>query len=74
MLTRAAYDVRRLATDLRTQLRGSVRDDAASRGLYATDGSNYRVVPDLVVVPTDPEDLAAAIREANGIESARTSA
>jgi FAD/FMN-containing dehydrogenase/Fe-S oxidoreductase len=61
MLTRAAYDVRRLATQLRGQLRGSVRDDAASRGLYAVDGSNYRVVPDLVVVPADQADLAAAV-------------
>jgi FAD/FMN-containing dehydrogenase/Fe-S oxidoreductase len=61
MLTRAAYDVRRLATELRTQLRGPVNDDAASRGLYAVDGSNYRVVPDLVVVPADQEDLAAAV-------------
>jgi FAD/FMN-containing dehydrogenase/Fe-S oxidoreductase len=61
MLTRADYDVRRLASQLRTQLRGSVGDDAASRGLYAVDGSNYRVVPDLVVVPADREDLAAAV-------------
>src|SRR4051812_12096554 len=61
MLTRAVYDVRRLATELRTQVRGSVRDDAGSRGLYAVDGSNYRVVPDLVVVPADREDLATAV-------------
>src|SRR4051794_30997409 len=61
MLSRAAYDVRRLASELRTQVRGTVRDDAASRGLYAVDGSNYRVVPDLVVVPADREDLAAAV-------------
>ena len=38
-----------------------VRDDAASRGLYAVDGSNYRAVPDLVVVPADAEDLATAV-------------
>ncbi len=61
MLTRAAYDVSRLASELRTQVRGSVGDDAASRGLYAVDGSNYRVVPDLVIVPADQEDLAAAV-------------
>jgi FAD/FMN-containing dehydrogenase/Fe-S oxidoreductase len=61
MLTRAGYDVRRLASELRAQIRGSVGDDAASRGLYAVDGSNYRVVPDLVVVAADKEDLAAAV-------------
>ena len=44
-----------------TEIRGTVRDDAASRGLYAVDGSNYRAVPDLVVVPADAEDLATAV-------------
>jgi FAD/FMN-containing dehydrogenase/Fe-S oxidoreductase len=61
MLTRAAFDVRRLASELRKDIRGSVRSDAASRGLYAVDGSNYRAVPDLVVVPADKEDLATAV-------------
>ena len=61
MLTRGAYDVRRLASELRTEIRGTTRDDAASRGLYAVDGSNYRAVPDLVVVPADAEDLATAV-------------
>ena len=46
---------------LRSELRGTVGDDAASRGLYATDGSNYRVLPDIVVVPADAEDMAAAV-------------
>ena len=61
MLTRGAYDVRQLASELRTEIRGTVRDDPASRGLYAVDGSNYRAVPDLVIVPTDTEDLATAV-------------
>ncbi len=29
--------------------------------MYAADGSNYRAVPDLVVVPADQEDLAGAV-------------
>jgi FAD/FMN-containing dehydrogenase/Fe-S oxidoreductase len=61
MLTRASYDASKLGAALRSALRGTVGDDAASRGLYATDGSNYRVVPDLVVVPADADDLAAAV-------------
>jgi FAD/FMN-containing dehydrogenase/Fe-S oxidoreductase len=61
MLTRASYDAARLGGALRSALRGAVRDDAASRGLYAFDGSNYRVIPDLVVVPADADDLAAAV-------------
>jgi FAD/FMN-containing dehydrogenase/Fe-S oxidoreductase len=61
MLTRAAFDVRQLAADIRSQIRGTVRDDAAVRSLYAVDGSNYRAVPELVVVPVDAEDLATAV-------------
>jgi FAD/FMN-containing dehydrogenase/Fe-S oxidoreductase len=55
------YDVRRLLTTLRQELRGEVGDDRRTRALYAADGSNYRAVPDLVVVPADADDLAAAV-------------
>jgi FAD/FMN-containing dehydrogenase/Fe-S oxidoreductase len=61
MLTREAYDVSKLGGALRSAIRGTVSDGAASRSLYAVDGSNYRVVPDLVVVPADVDDLAAAV-------------
>ncbi|MDY6872251.1 MAG: FAD-binding and (Fe-S)-binding domain-containing protein [Actinomycetota bacterium] len=61
MLTPATYDVRRLGAQLRSALRGRVGDDATARALYASDASNYRVVPDLVVVPEDVDDLAAAV-------------
>ena len=57
MITAASYDVRLLARALEAELRGSVGDDASSRALYAADASNYRAVPDLVVVPADREDL-----------------
>ncbi|WP_410787921.1 FAD-binding and (Fe-S)-binding domain-containing protein [Kribbella sp. C-35] len=56
-----AYDAARLAGTLRRELRGAVGDDRGTRALYAADGSNYRAVPDLVVVPADAEDLAAAV-------------
>ena len=61
MLTRETYDATKLAGVLRSAIRGPVRDDAASRGLFAVDASNYRVIPRLVVVPADAEDLAAAV-------------
>jgi FAD/FMN-containing dehydrogenase/Fe-S oxidoreductase len=61
MVTPAAYDARKLARELQSAVRGSVSDDARSRALYAVDASNYRVVPDLVVVPADAEDLATAV-------------
>lgn len=56
-----AYDAARLAGELRRELRGAVGDDRGTRALYAADGSNYRAVPDLVVVPADAEDLATAV-------------
>lgn len=31
-------------------------------GLYSTDASNYRVVPDLVILPADVDDLVAAVQ------------
>ncbi|MGV0835747.1 FAD-binding and (Fe-S)-binding domain-containing protein [Mycolicibacterium thermoresistibile] len=54
-------EVRRLTAELRSELRGTVADDAGTRALYAVDASNYRAVPDLVVVPADRDDLAAAV-------------
>ncbi|MFI6825666.1 FAD-binding and (Fe-S)-binding domain-containing protein [Kribbella sp. NPDC050241] len=56
-----AYDVPGLVAGLRRDLRGVVADDRRTRALYAVDGSNYRAVPDLVVVPADAEDLATAV-------------
>lgn len=54
-------DAGRLTEALRTRIRGEVRFDAASRALYATDGSNYRQVPIGVVIPRDAEDAASAL-------------
>ena len=57
----AAVDRRDLAAELRARLRGEVRFDDGSRGLYATDASNYRQVPIGVVVPRDAEDVVRAV-------------
>ena len=54
-----------LAADLRASITGEVRFDAGSRGLYATDASNYRQVPIGVVIPRSTEDLI------NGIAACR---
>src|SRR5450759_4750452 len=56
------YDVRGLIAELGATLRGTATGDAGVRALYATDASNYRVVPDLVIVPADIDDLAAAVQ------------
>ncbi len=60
-LPNPAFDVARLHRELRAEVRGSVRDDARTRALYAADASNYRAVPDLVVVPADVDDVATAV-------------
>lgn len=48
-----------LLEELRQAVRGTVEDDALRRALYSSDASNYRVVPQVVVVPRDVDDLLA---------------
>jgi FAD/FMN-containing dehydrogenase/Fe-S oxidoreductase len=50
-----------LAADLRRQITGEVRFEAAARALYAFDASVYRQVPIGVVVPRDAGDVTAAL-------------
>lgn len=45
----------------RTSLKGAVRADAVSRALYATDASNYQIMPLAVVTPYDHDDVQATI-------------
>ena len=56
------YDVRGLIAELGATLRGTATGDPGVRALYSADASNYRVVPDLVIVPADVEDLVAAVQ------------
>jgi FAD/FMN-containing dehydrogenase/Fe-S oxidoreductase len=51
-----------LEEDLRAHIRGEVRFDQGSRGLYAHDASNYRQVPIGVVIPKDAEDVVRTHR------------
>lgn len=57
-------DYRGLAEDLRGKIQGEVRFDDGARGLYATDGSNYRQIPIGVVVPRTVEDVLATVESA----------
>src|SRR5207302_2993726 len=55
-------DVRALERDLRRAVEGEVRFDTASRGLYATDASNFRQPPIGVVIPRSIDDVVASHR------------
>jgi FAD/FMN-containing dehydrogenase/Fe-S oxidoreductase len=50
-----------LEHELRGTTRGRVFTDRVSRILYATDASNYRILPDAVLVAESLEDLQAAV-------------
>ncbi|MGE5289839.1 MAG: FAD-binding and (Fe-S)-binding domain-containing protein [Micromonosporaceae bacterium] len=55
----ATIDVAGLERGLRQALQGEVRFDAASKGMYASDASNFRQVPIGVVVPKTLDDIVA---------------
>jgi FAD/FMN-containing dehydrogenase/Fe-S oxidoreductase len=50
-----------LEAELRRRVAGEVRFDDGSRGLYATDASNYRQAPIGVVVPRTLEDVEETV-------------
>lgn len=63
-LSNAEINVDALRRALETTVRGEVRFDAGTRGMYAHDASNYRMVPIGVVIPTSFEDVQAAVAAA----------
>jgi FAD/FMN-containing dehydrogenase/Fe-S oxidoreductase len=52
---------RALQRDLRSTIRGDVHFDDVTRGIYATDASNYQIQPLAVVLPRDAEDVRRAV-------------
>src|SRR5256885_12100046 len=54
-------DAQALAHRLKRKLKGEVRFDEGFRGLYATDGSNYRQTPIGVVRPRNEEDVLETV-------------
>ncbi|MEJ3655588.1 FAD-binding and (Fe-S)-binding domain-containing protein [Actinomycetes bacterium KLBMP 9759] len=50
-----------LAAELRRTVRGAVSDDRRRRAEYASDASNYRVPPGVVVEPLDADDVLAVL-------------
>jgi FAD/FMN-containing dehydrogenase/Fe-S oxidoreductase len=58
-----------LEQKLRATIRGEVRFDAASKALYATDGSNYRHIPIGVVIPRDEADVIATVAACRAVNA-----
>jgi len=59
---RPVIDIAGLERGLREAVHGEVRFDAASRAMYANDGSNFRQVPIGVVIPRTVDDIVATHR------------
>jgi len=62
---RVPISVKNIRDDLQDFIRGSVQFDEASRRLFATDASLFRLVPKGVVSPADEEDLLALVKYAS---------
>lgn len=59
--TKPSRDTRAFEAALRRRVRGDVRFDAATRGMFSTDASIYQQMPRAVVAPRDAEDVRAAL-------------
>src|ERR1044071_1674947 len=59
--TQLTIDAGALENELHAAIRGEVRFGGADRGMYASDASNYRMVPLGVILPRDADDVVAAV-------------
>lgn len=66
-------DAAELVQALRAAVAGGVDDSTRRRAEYATDASNYRVVPTVVVFPRDVDDALAALAVARDLGAPVTS-
>ncbi len=55
-------DVASLERTLRKAIKGEVRFELGDRGLYASDASNYRMVPLGVVLPKEADDVVETVQ------------
>lgn len=54
--------IQHITAQLNQLLDGDVDATALTRAIYSTDASNYRVVPDIVVLPRHGDDVVAAVK------------
>ncbi len=48
--------------NFKKEIKGEVYDDDLTRGIYSTDASIYKIMPKLVVVPKDEDDVLTTIK------------
>lgn len=53
-----------LSRTLGRQIRGEIRKSLVDRAIYSTDASNYRILPEAVVIPKNPQDIEITVSEA----------
>lgn len=51
----------RFLKELQSEIRGDVAFDRLTRGVYATDASNYLIFPVAIVLPLDDQDVRCAV-------------
>jgi len=64
--------VQHITAQLTDKLDGDVNTTSLTRSIYSTDASNYRVVPDIVVLPRHDDDVVAAVNIARDYSLAVT--
>lgn len=64
--------IQHITAQLTELLDGDVDTTSLTRAIYSTDASNYRVVPDIVVLPRHADDVIAAVKLARDYSLAVT--
>ena len=57
--------IEELSRKLRGQIRGEIRESLVDRAIYSTDASNYRILPEAVVIPKNRQDIEITVFEAS---------
>ena len=57
--------IEELSRTLHSQIRGEIRKSLVDRTIYSTDASNYRILPEAVVIPRNHQDVEITISEAS---------
>ena len=57
--------IEELSRKLRGQIRGEIRESLVDRAIYSTDASNYRILPEAVVIPKNRQDIEITVSEAS---------